>query len=65
MLDTTSGDDELRIVIVCNSTGESGNIDFNNQYEVVLGCDMNTIQRCISVKWRDITDSNNTTGFTR
>ena len=43
VLDTTSGNnDELRIVRVCNSTVDSGNIDFNNQYEVVLGCDGNT-----------------------
>ena len=34
--------DELRIVRVCNSTADSGNIDFNNQYEVVLGCDGNS-----------------------
>ena len=40
--DSTSGNDELRIVRVCNSTADSGNIDFNNQYEVVLGCDGNT-----------------------
>ena len=37
-----TGNDELRIVRVCNSTADSGNIDFNNQYEVVLGCDGNT-----------------------
>ena len=42
VLDTTSGSDELRIIRVCNSTADSGNIDFNNQYEVVLGCDGNT-----------------------
>ena len=42
VIDATSGDDELRIVRVCNSTADSGNIDFNNQYEVVLGCDGNT-----------------------
>ena len=40
--DPTSGNDELCIVRVCNSTADSGNIDFNNQYEVVLGCDGNT-----------------------
>ena len=40
--DATSGNDELRIVRVCNSTADSGNIYFNNQYEVVLGCDGNT-----------------------
>ena len=40
--DATSGNDELRIVRVCNSTADSGNIDFNNQYEVVLGCDGNS-----------------------
>ena len=39
--DSTSGNDELRIVRVCNSTADSGN-DFSNQYEVVLGCDGNT-----------------------
>ena len=37
-----AGNDEVRIVRVCNSTADSGNIDFNNQYEVVLGCDGNT-----------------------
>ena len=42
VLDATSGNDELRIVRVCNSTADSGNSDFNNQYEVVLGCDGNT-----------------------
>ena len=42
VLDSTSGNDELRIVRVCNSTADSGNIDFNNQYEVVLGCDGNS-----------------------
>ena len=42
VLDTSSGNDELHIVRVCNSTADSGNIDFNNQYEVVLGCDGNT-----------------------
>ena len=41
VLDTSSGNDELCIVRVCNSTVDSGNIDFNNQYEVVLGCDEN------------------------
>ena len=38
---TTSSNDELHIVRVCKGTAESGNIDFNNQYEVVLGCDGN------------------------
>ena len=43
VLDSTSGNnDELRIVRVCNSTADSGNIDFNSQYELVLGCDENT-----------------------
>ena len=42
VLDSTSGNHELHIVRVCNSTADSGNIDFNNQYEVVLGCDGNT-----------------------
>ena len=42
VLDATSGNDELRIVRVCNSTADSGNSDFNNQYEVVLGCDGNS-----------------------
>ena len=42
VLDTTSGNHELRIVRVCNSTADSGNSDFNNQYEVVLGCDGNS-----------------------
>ena len=42
VLDTTSGNHELRIVRVCNSTADSDNIDFNNQYEVVFGCDGNT-----------------------
>ena len=42
VLDTTSGNDELRIVRICNSTADSDNIYFNNQYEVVLGCDGNT-----------------------
>ena len=37
-----TGNDELRIVRVCNSTADSGNIDFNSQYEVVLGCDGNS-----------------------
>ena len=42
VIDAASGnDDELRIVRVCNSTADSGNIDFNNQYELVLGCDTN------------------------
>ena len=42
VLDATSGNNnEVRIVRVCNSTADSGN-DFNNQYEVVLGCDGNT-----------------------
>ena len=41
--DTTSdNNNQLRIVRVCNSTADSGNIDFNNQYEMVLGCDGNT-----------------------
>ena len=69
VLDSTSGNnDELRIVRVCNSTADSGNIDFNNQYEVVLGCDGNTFFaptiKGVSVLNGDITDSNNTTGFT-
>ena len=43
VLDSTSGSNhELHIVRVCNSTADSGNSDFNNQYEVVLGCDGNT-----------------------
>ena len=42
VLDATSGNDELRIIRICNSTADSGNIDFNNQYEVVLGCNGNT-----------------------
>ena len=50
---TTSSNDELCIVRVCNNTADSGNIDFNNQYEVVLGCDENAFfdptMKCLSV----------------
>ena len=43
VLDTASGNnDELCIVRVCNSTADSDNDNFNNQYEVVLGCDGDT-----------------------
>ena len=42
VLDASSDNDEVHIVRVCNSTADRSN-GFDNQYEVILGCDGNTL----------------------